>query len=759
MNHDAGKDPAAYHERLLNTEIIEVTAYREDLAAIIGKLKFDEGSGSDPYSCRVFGQINGIWKNLGEDRLPSLEAARENFNQKKDGMWEGYVKARGDIKSGKPLYAGGASAKRSAAIAPGEPQGISVEKADLMGRVEWAMMHGGRDITARKTIEWGDVEKDASGNRKLRYKFYATIWDKDVYIVNRVFTFDAKGNVLDMEDVEGFPQKKVVKPADVSSQAGMKDLVEEFFSKNFRDITSRETIEWGEVTKAENGNSSIRYKYRARIWDKDTKIMNQVFTFDPKGNFVSVKNVEGFPAPAGESNDVPKKTSSGKQLTQLTGQSATAVPAKPGTALTSTPSENRKAKSAGTISGRVLREDTGQPLAGAVVRAAVPAADMCFLRTRSDRPWYETKTTDNGQYQLVVPVNAANSSVSLDAFSPGFRSAAGLYMTGDQSSKIALSSNGTASCDFRLKEATYVAGTLVNEKGEPVDGAMVSATLQFAKANAGVTRVLTDKHGVFQVFDYPTKQPKDSEGLLIFTHPKYYTVVIKDIYALTAEQRRNLRLVMTKGRTIKGQLQDADGKPVANVMVDVDFAKERKATISGQDGSYGLYGLPEGECTIIAHDLKARQKVRQRLLLSKDLDDWVLKLSRIETARKRPITVLGMKLVDMTAPLRDEYDLYGDGGAIVLDPGANQSRLKIGRLVEGDRFWMVGETCISSVEEFVMQILRNVKRRPDGSGSCRVVYDLRRVDIRGTNTQYLELRAEDLRELEALAKQFATKNP
>jgi len=113
--------------------------------------------------------------------------------------------------------------------------------------------------------------------------------------MNKVFTFDAKGNVLRMENVEGFPKKKVEKPADVTTQAGMKELVEDFFSKNFVDVTSRKTIEWGEVTKAKDGNSSIRYKYRARIWDKDTVIMNQVFTFDSKGKYVSVKNMEGFP--------------------------------------------------------------------------------------------------------------------------------------------------------------------------------------------------------------------------------------------------------------------------------------------------------------------------------------------------------------------------------------------------------------------------------------------------------------------------------
>jgi hypothetical protein len=95
--------------------------------------------------------------------------------------------------------------------------------------------------------------------------------------------------------VPGFPKKKVEKPVDVSTQKGMKDLVDDFFTKSFRDITSRETVEWGDVTKTQDGNSSIRYQYRARIWDRETKIMNQIFTFDPKGKFVSVKNVEGFP--------------------------------------------------------------------------------------------------------------------------------------------------------------------------------------------------------------------------------------------------------------------------------------------------------------------------------------------------------------------------------------------------------------------------------------------------------------------------------
>ena len=289
------KDIAAYNQAQLDAEVIEVLVYRDDYAAVISKLKFPEGVGRNPYSSRSFGRINGVWKNLGEDRQPSIETAREDFNHKKDKLWQTFVKVRDEIKLGRPVSARGESMDRSARIAPDEPLGISVEKADLMGRIEWAFMHGAHDITARKSIEWGDVQKDENGNRTIRYKYYATIWDRDIYTMNQVFTFDGKGNILDVEDIGGFPQKKVERSADVSTQEGLKELVEDFFSKNFRDVTSRESIEWGQVTKAENGNVSIRYKYRAKIWDKDTKTMYQTFTFDPKGTIVSVKDVEGFP--------------------------------------------------------------------------------------------------------------------------------------------------------------------------------------------------------------------------------------------------------------------------------------------------------------------------------------------------------------------------------------------------------------------------------------------------------------------------------
>ena len=169
---------------------------------------------------------------------------------------------------------------------------LSAAKAELMGRVEDFFMNNFRDISARKSLEWSEPIVSPAGERSIRYQYEARIWDKQTIIACQTFTFDKEGKFLRFKDAEGYPKKRPAKDVDVTSQKGVSALVEDFFQDNFRDITSRETLEWGELEKSPNGNVSLRYKYRAKIWDKDTLVKNQLFTFSPKGEFVSVKEVK-----------------------------------------------------------------------------------------------------------------------------------------------------------------------------------------------------------------------------------------------------------------------------------------------------------------------------------------------------------------------------------------------------------------------------------------------------------------------------------
>jgi len=177
-----------------------------------------------------------------------------------------------------------------------QPQPITPEKAMMMGYVEHFFMHNARDITMRKSLEWGEVKTDDKGNRTIRYTFEALIWDKDRLIFCFDLTFDKDGKIVDMLRVEGFP-KPVEKP-DVTTLEGVKKLVEKFFSQNFRDITARKTVNWGELEKHENGNVSLVYRYEATIWDEDIILDERRFTFDKDGNVVSFARTEGFPKEA-----------------------------------------------------------------------------------------------------------------------------------------------------------------------------------------------------------------------------------------------------------------------------------------------------------------------------------------------------------------------------------------------------------------------------------------------------------------------------
>ena len=168
---------------------------------------------------------------------------------------------------------------------------LSSEKAELMGRVEDFFMHNFRDVTARKSMEWGKNETDEKGNRTIRYMYAAQIWEKEWKIMNQVFTFDKDGGFVSYKDVEGYPKDKEVVKVDTSTKEGLQALVEKFFTQNYRDITARKTIEWGEPTTETSGNRSIRYKYEATIWDRNKIIQNKKFIYAPNGEFVSVEDL------------------------------------------------------------------------------------------------------------------------------------------------------------------------------------------------------------------------------------------------------------------------------------------------------------------------------------------------------------------------------------------------------------------------------------------------------------------------------------
>jgi hypothetical protein len=81
-------------------------------------------------------------------------------------------------------------------------------------------------------------------------------------------------------------QRAATSPA----QAQIMKLVQNYFHFHDPNIAFRLSIKWGDGQTNLDGNSSIRYKYRAELWNGGDVTNDQVFTF-AQNRFVSVKDV------------------------------------------------------------------------------------------------------------------------------------------------------------------------------------------------------------------------------------------------------------------------------------------------------------------------------------------------------------------------------------------------------------------------------------------------------------------------------------
>ncbi len=218
-----------------------------------------------------------------------------------------------------------------------------------------------------------------------------------------------------------------------------------------------------------------------------------------------------------------------------------------------------------------------------------------------------------------------------------------------------------------------------------------------------------------------------------------------------------MRVVLETGRQIAGTVFDAAGKPVRGAMVKVvrKDGSHRKATATDANGKFALRGLSEGLTMLSARAMDIRQTFYLPMALKSDQIGLEVRLKPISLpADLKTYTVLGMQLADMTPRLKDTYDLYGERGAVILDPGQDSDRLSIGKLAEGDTFWMVGRTRIGNVREFVNQILTETAGQNAEVSSVRVVYNFNRVDFDGARTATMKLTKDDLKQLQMVSDQL-----
>ncbi len=134
----------------------------------------------------------------------------------------------------------------------------------------------------------GPIEPDKTWNEQTR-DFHLP---DGKYEFSIVLDYDNTVSETDENNNEAAISVNIIDGKIANDTVYAKSLVEDFFKHNYRDISARKTIEWGEPVQDANGNISIRYKYEAAIWDKDKIITNQLFVFDKSGKLLSFDKLQ-----------------------------------------------------------------------------------------------------------------------------------------------------------------------------------------------------------------------------------------------------------------------------------------------------------------------------------------------------------------------------------------------------------------------------------------------------------------------------------
>jgi hypothetical protein len=434
------------------------------------------------------------------------------------------------------------------------------------------------------------------------------------------------------------------------------------------------------------------------------------------------------------------------------------------------PGKTSKAPSgatAATISGRVT-DQAGAPLADVrvtVVAVGDPQTRKFDAGARSRQ--LVARSDASGDYRLELTDITKHAIIVIDAFKPGYRSLRGPLMAAGDTKRFEVEPGSHEKADLVLKPALYFAGVVVDEQGKPIPGVSIRAYANAPRASANVENTESRSDGSFELFNYPEKpivlrDDVVSKGDVHFFHPDYIDRDIRDLYAVEPKQRGALRAVLEAGYKVTGKVVNDAGKPVANAMIRAirKDKTHRKGTTTDASGSFALRGVSGGLIMLTARALDIRQQAYVPITLKGDKRDLEIRLKPIELpADLKTHSVLGMQLADVTPELRSTYDLYFEVGAVIRDPGKDPDRLNIGRLTEGCAFWMVGNTRIGSVGEFVSQIVAETAGQVAAEYRVRVVYNFSSVEFDGSRTAYLKFTKDDLKQLQTLSEQLAPDEP
>ena len=440
-----------------------------------------------------------------------------------------------------------------------------------------------------------------------------------------------------------------------------------------------------------------------------------------------------------------------------------------------------------TVSG-TLTDRKGNPISDAVVTLAYPKADLRFMdEIADDVKVLMTRTDDNGHYQIDIDSLKGSTSASIDFARPNFKRLVGTQMAGGAPNTLTLEAGETTKFDAQLESAWYVAGTVVDEAGEPIPGVVVSATYCGKSFCAGVSHVMTNDHGEFEVFGYQDElfhSPEISDANrddlyanLSFAKRGFMDGKIRDIHKLNKSSRADLKATLKRGLIYEGQLLTPGNNPAAGRLISLQNVNQYQynGAITDQQGRFKVVGLAPGKTKVTVCDFANSAAFENQIDLQRSLQEQTISLTHVDTRPTKVVEVAGMKLGELSPDLAKSYHIpEWLTGAIVIDPGPESEAFEIGALEPGFVFFTAGNTKVKNLEEFIRVLAGEATKPsvppgepgntsaipfPDGKIAVRVVYSFANEESQGTNTQYMKLNQKQVEELKEVVSRMKARKP
>ncbi|WP_339730471.1 carboxypeptidase regulatory-like domain-containing protein [uncultured Gimesia sp.] len=266
------------------------------------------------------------------------------------------------------------------------------------------------------------------------------------------------------------------------------------------------------------------------------------------------------------------------------------------------------------LHGTVVRGDTAQPVNQYQVRAIKIRTLRGPNFVQSSR-WLDV---DNAKGKFEVEVNGPGIYMVQVAV-PGFARAL--------SEQINTDTNQGKPIQVKLTEGVTLAGTVVDEKGQPVEGATVIPLSKSRGVMPPTLGAFTKEDGAAKTVDgkFTLKHLGSGKESLKVTHPDYAFAILKEI-DLDSSPVRDVIITLKRGGTVQGLVTDAAGSPESNVTL---FFQDRSGysgnaakqagllatVITDEKGEYSVSHLPEELCYVNRVDeWNSNGVVRQAIL-------------------------------------------------------------------------------------------------------------------------------------------------